>query len=480
MTAENISSTQHRTLALRFPEVNIQGNAWPCPEDLLDRHKEIENLSPVLLNAQAPLVFAIDAPWGAGKTTFIKLWQCYLETQDKVSLYLNAWESDFEEDPLLPMLSAFDSWLTNQAEETASIKAWTKAKKYTPAIIKATAVAATKAATFGALDLDKELEKLAVDLTGGAIEGLVDSFNVKKAALTKFKESIEKAMEALPGSQQNLIIFIDELDRCKPTYAIEMLERIKHLFDIDRLVFVLAVNREQLSKSLQGVYGPSFDGNHYLKRFIDLDYQLRLPDQDAYVMTRLNQQDIQEYFATRRDGGSELKTLGELLSGLVQRFDYKLRDIDQLIMRLRLILRSIPRDQYLDVAVLAALLVLREKNTNLYEQYVKDVKHANEVIEYLMGMPSNVKSLPKYYGWVGGWLIRSGKDSYAKVDLDSLIKPWRKLLDTLDQGSGHYFQVNRLIEIAEDTNDHFWGRENMSNLAFNQIELVNQIDIGNT
>src|SRR5690606_6499949 len=237
---------------------------WPCDADLLGRQSEIENLSPVLINAQAPLVFAIDAPWGGGKTTFIRLWQHYLalESQNKVSLYLNAWESDFAEDPLLPMLSTLDEWLKSQSSNSRAQEAWESAKKYAPGILKSTAVAATKAATFGALDLDKEFEKLAVDLTGGVIGSIVDGFNVKQASLIEIKKKLSVALEALPDDQSNLIIFVEELDRCKPTYSIERLEWIKHLFDIDRIVFVLAVTRDQLAKCLQGVYGPSFDGCH--------------------------------------------------------------------------------------------------------------------------------------------------------------------------------------------------------------------------
>ena len=79
------------SIPLRITGPEFDAEAWPCIEDLLERHKEIENLSPVLLNAQAPLVFALDALWGGGKTTFIKLWSHYLKHEGKASLYLNAW-----------------------------------------------------------------------------------------------------------------------------------------------------------------------------------------------------------------------------------------------------------------------------------------------------------------------------------------------------------------------------------------------------
>jgi|SaaInlStandDraft_3_1057020.scaffolds.fasta_scaffold07691_2 hypothetical protein len=462
-------------IQLRCPEVNHNDNCWPSTQDLLGRDKEIENLSPVLLNVQAPLVFAIDAPWGAGKTTFIKLWQQYLEHNEQVSLYLNAWENDFSDDPLLPLMSVMDDWLSSNSEKTVTNEAWEKAKKYAPGVLKATAVATAKAATFGVLDVEKEYEKLASDLAGGAVESLVDSFNVQKKALEQFKVLIAEAIQALPDGQQNLIIFIDELDRCKPTFSIEMLERIKHLFDIERLVFVLALNRDQLSKSLQGVYGSSFDGGHYLKRFIDLDYRLRIPDLKTYTESRINQEDIKKYFNSRKDGADTKSTFLKILNYLFERFDYKLRDVDQLVSRLRLILKSIPETHDFDVVIFTVLLILREKNLNLYEQYIQDINFANDVLEFLFGIIMDNEKVFDRYGWIGGWLICVANDDYNEPDLSALIDPWIKLRESLDKKSGKYKQVETLIRLASDRS--FYGRGDIRKLAFDRIELLSQISL---
>ncbi|GHB02530.1 P-loop NTPase fold protein [Shewanella indica] len=174
-SSANSDNNPKSAVPLRFHPPSFAEGEWPCVADKLGRSREIENLTPVLLNAEAPLVFAIDAPWGGGKTTFIQLWQQFLKKEGKVSLYLNAWESDFADDPLLPMLSVLDDWLTSQSSKPAIKEAWDKAKACAPGIIKATAVAAAKAATFGALDLDKEYEKLAADLTGEAVGSLLEA-----------------------------------------------------------------------------------------------------------------------------------------------------------------------------------------------------------------------------------------------------------------------------------------------------------------
>ncbi|HEW9976708.1 TPA: NTPase KAP [Shewanella algae] len=475
-SSANSDNKSKTPVPLRFKPLSFAEGEWPCVADKLGRSREIENLTPVLLNAEAPLVFAIDAPWGGGKTTFIKLWQQFLKNEGKVSLYLNAWESDFADDPLLPMLSVLDDWLTSQSSKPAIKEAWDKAKACAPGIIKATAVAAAKAATFGALDLEKEYEKLAADLTGEAVGSLVDSFNVKQKALAKFKQQLVAALDALPDEQANLIVFVDELDRCKPTYAIEVLERIKHLFDIDRLVFVLAVNRDQLSKSIQGVYGPSFDGLSYLKRFIDLDYSLRIPDRNAYIRIRLQQKDLQSRFAKRTEGRDEYSVIEEMLHWLCERFNYTLRDIDQLTTRLRLIVRSIPSNYYLDAVVLMCMLVLRQEHNALYHQFKQDVGCTNEVIAFLLGGDIDKSPFPDSFGWICGWLIRSGYSHDNETEFESVVVPWEERISQLSTDNARKYEMTRLVEIARDRRMTF-RRSNLRQTAFDRIELVSQIDI---
>lgn len=476
MTTDATTVSARNLIQLRSKLLPLDANVWPCPEDLLGRHKEIENLSPVLLNAQSPLVFAIDAPWGGGKTTFFRLWQNYLSCEGKVSLYLNAWESDFADDPLLPMLSVLDRWLTNQSNTPAVRAAWEKAKTYAPSIIKSTAVAVTKAATFGALDIDKEYEKIASELAGGAVDSLVDSFNVKQKALERFKIQLTKALDALPEGQENLILFVDELDRCKPTYAIEVLERIKHLFDVDRLVFVLAMNRDQLSKSIQGVYGSGFDGLNYLRRFIDLDYQLSLVEVDAYISARVRQPDILSYFNSRSFERDDLEYCSEVFTFIAKRFKFTLRDVDQFVIRLKLVFRSIPKDHFLDIPLLIPLMVLRQENSDLYRKYTADASCANEVAEYILGGPIGNVALDHSMAVAVGYLIAAARDPYEKNPIEHLLKPWIDWHENMADRAPQEAVVRTVIDVASDTRD-FRRRRDMHKVASLRIDLVNKIDV---
>ena len=478
MTEDSTETVVHQQLPIRIQGIQIEDGVWPCPADILERHIEIENLTPVLMNAQSPVVLGLDAPWGGGKSTFVDLWRCYLKQGDDeyVSVYLNAWESDFSEDPLLPLLAQVDLWLSSISDDSSGKKAWNAAKKLAPALLKGTAVAAAKIATFGAVDIEAELEQVAAELAGGAVGSLVDSYTVRQASMERFRELLQESLACLPENQPNLIIFVDELDRCKPTYAVMMLECIKHLFNIEGVVFVLAINSDQLGKSFQGVYGPSFDGGRYLKRFIDLDYQLKVPDIGKYITMQFAQPDIQADFQGRHYGRNHLESLKRTLELVAPRFDYQLRDINQLVTRMRLVLRSIPQDHHMDAVVLGVLLALRDAAPELYARYIEDPFLANEVIECLFGVTPDSQDFPEGFGAVAGWVIQSGYDCYSEVNMDPVIEPWSKAAERFSEKDRRARELQRLVSVALDKQNAF-DRSNLRKLAYERIELISHIDV---
>ena len=98
---------------------------------------------------------------------------------------------------------------------------------------------------------------------------------------TFLKDAVQAIGEGEP--QRPLVFFIDELDRCRPSFAIELLERVKHLFDVKNIVFVLSIDKKQLEAITAAVYGERIDALEYLRRFIDLDFYLPLPHTKDYT-----------------------------------------------------------------------------------------------------------------------------------------------------------------------------------------------------
>ena len=465
------SPSANQPLQLKIRDIKIP------EEDCLERHVEIKNLSPVLLNAEGPLVMGVDSPWGGGKTTFIRLWQHYLSKEGYISLCLNAWENDFTEDPLLSLVAQLDKWLSLQNTGSEGRKAWEKAKKVIASLLKETSFAIAKQVSIGGINpgeiLDKTNSAIAEEDVG---EKLIKEYIKAQESMNQFRQLLKETLSCLPDNQKNLIIFIDELDRCNPIYAVMMLERIKHLFNIEHIVFVLSINSEQLAKSFSGVYGANFDGERYLKRFIDLDYQLKVSHINKYIEVNFNQSDIESYMHGRRSGQSEFESLKSVVKLAASNFNFQLRDINQLVMRIRLILLSVPQDRYLDPVILACMLILRENNHALYLNYINDPLQANKVVEFLTRITPASEKIPDKYSTVAGLIINAAYSPYSNQGiLDAILKPWVDALETTEENSDRAYEIGHLIELSKDRKGLRHG--NLRKLAFERIELMHQINI---
>ncbi len=114
--------------------------------------------------------------------------------------------------------------------------------------------------------------------------------------LEDFKKQLTEIV-ADPKNEKPVVFIIDELDRCNPKFAVKLLERLKHLFEVPNIIFVLGLNTEQLQYAVQGFYGSAYiNGNEYLKRFFDVELSLPTPKLDVYCKSLFASQGIDEYF----------------------------------------------------------------------------------------------------------------------------------------------------------------------------------------
>lgn len=108
------------------------------------------------------------------------------------------------------------------------------------------------------------------------------SFDGKEKSMVSLKENLEKLawnVNQESGDEKPLVFIIDELDRCRPDYAVRMLEVLKHFFVVKNIVFVCAVDKKHLEDSICGFYGSEkINASEYLRRFFDLEIGLPLPD----------------------------------------------------------------------------------------------------------------------------------------------------------------------------------------------------------
>ena len=262
----------------------------------------VEFLVNLIGRLEGPFVLALDSPWGTGKTTIVRMLQAKLTGEQFQCIYFNAWKVDYVTDPLVALVSALDDiHLTDAGAESVFRGHLKTAKKITSAVAKRAVVAGVKAATLGMLNIEEDLEKMASDAAGEVAGDLVEAFQKEKQALERFRSEVEKAVNQLKatGKKETLVFFIGELDRCRPTFAIEMLERIKHLFDVPHIVFVLSVDKSQLEASTAAVYGEKINAPESLRRFIDLEYGIPMVETKKFTKTLLTRFELDAEFSKR-------------------------------------------------------------------------------------------------------------------------------------------------------------------------------------
>jgi len=206
-------------MKFRIAEVEVPASE-PFKFDALERKPVVEFLCDLIKQIEGPFVLALDAPWGTGKTTVVRMLRCSLEIEGFQCVYFNAWKDDYVTDPLIPMVSAIDELKSDDDSTNESFRAsMSVVKKAVGPIAKRALNAAIKMGTMGVLDVDEAIESATAEAASEVASDLIDVFQKEKASLEQFRDELEKAEGKLSNNDlpRPLIFFIDELDRCRPS-----------------------------------------------------------------------------------------------------------------------------------------------------------------------------------------------------------------------------------------------------------------------
>lgn len=285
--------------------------------DLFGRQEEAERLISYLEHVSARpsiredangYVLAVDANYGEGKTFFLKRLASHIAQNHPVA-FVDAWTDDLEDEPLVALASTLQRALQPYANRTpsmpeklanlqqktgevAKIVAGGLLKRGAGVILTATAAEALGDVLAKPTETQKDIQKDAIkdggkgivddavsgfrDLATPSMDARIARFRRGQLAISEMKSALASIVGELNGTSYPppIVIIVDELDRCRPTYAIKLLEEIKHLFDVRGVVFILGMHGKQLGHSVTVAYGASFDGKSYLSRFINRRYSL--------------------------------------------------------------------------------------------------------------------------------------------------------------------------------------------------------------
>ncbi len=348
-------------------DIEIPGDD-PFRNDLLDRKDPAEILTNLVDSIEGPCVLAVDAEWGNGKSTFLRLWSQHLRNNHFPIAELNAWATDYAEDPFAVLSIELTDELKQHADE-AVVDGVVKGAIAVGRILTPELLRLTLSAVPGGELLGSGIEKL-INSYG---EAQFSAYRKSKNSVQSFRKNLQTMAQKVSAKHDNkpVLIMIDELDRCRPSYAVEFLEVAKHLFSVDRIVFVLAINRSELSHSVRSLYGQDFDANGYLKRFIDIDFVLPSPNRKQFISSCLKQTNIEEYFQRTQDTEARRNGLSliENLMGNYWGTFVSLRQISQAIHRISLVLASLPTDKKGLLYDTVIALILRTMHEDLYHRF---------------------------------------------------------------------------------------------------------------
>ena len=270
---------------IRPAECGIE-SAQPYASDWLGREEFGLGLERLTTYGSGSGVLLIDGKWGTGKTTFIRMWAASLRNNGRTVVEVNAWAGDYADAPFDDIARQFGRGLR---EHKKSFGRWTRVVASTvgPLMIGMSSVPwlASLAAKFDA-DVVASIVKLLQALQRAARS---DQFPERRMRRLK-KQLAGVAKYYWKRRRKSIVLVIDELDRCRPDYALRFLETIKHVFEVPHVTFVVAANAQELGKAVKGVYGESFDGEEYVERFFDIWLPLPVGDRRNFVERCLDDQ----------------------------------------------------------------------------------------------------------------------------------------------------------------------------------------------
>ena len=418
------------------PNLN-DGKHWEA--DKLNRKKVADYLTPLIESITQPFVISLASDYGTGKTFFIECWRKDLEAKGLSCVYFNAWETDFSQDPLFAFIAAMKRELAPLTGADA---------KFNEAAKKAGGLAAKKLVKIGG----KALLRLA--LGGEAAGDLLDATKISEEDLVKAvddyaeerlrsQESAEKSLHEFKAyltatvqelvakksdAHKKIVIFVDDLDRCRPDYAISVLECIKHLFSVQGLVFVLSIDNRQLHQAVKAVYGPSIDSEGYLRRFID--WRFRIPEikRSEFVAFLFERFDIPrlKHFSKVQEF-NDASALRRIFSVMCDFQALTLREIEQLSTDLNLYLRLLNDKDTVFDEVLGVIIALRGRFPNEIRDLAYGIKNAYEIVDLLPRSIDHSLFLQKYgsisrfHRTVVAWFLNSKQVNALGKGIDPAV-----------------------------------------------------------
>jgi KAP family P-loop domain len=409
--------------------MTMTSTATPFDGDALNRGVFADNLKNLILRHRQGVI-AVDGAWGSGKT-WLGQNICLALDQDgeaKVkTVWIDTFDADWADDPALSLLGALAETLQSDTRQKFIESVAPYASKLLLTAGKVGLKAVGKMAGIDADDVDQLTGSIG-DASEEYIKKKLSDLADRKNSLTELKSILQKSINE---NCSKLVIFVDELDRCSPAFAVRFLERIKHLFSLDDVVFVLLWNRTQIQNAVRVFYGEDTDGLMYLDRFID--WSCHLPNHHhsdgENAMYELVERQIQK---TNVESQALLRSARSWIAGICYQLKMSAREVNHVCSCI-----SNSRNAFIDPLAMW-LIALKIKApttyTELREQKNSGHQTASSMLDGVSSSNESIRNFIKFLrqfhlkGHIGDTaayeelLRRSPRDAYAFGDRDFIAK----------------------------------------------------------
>lgn len=357
-------------------------------DDIFERKPFAIAITNIIKNSNDPLVISLDGSWGEGKSTFVRMCQQHLNSEYIPNIYIDAFENDHTDDAFMVVASAITDYVKTHAEKDTAKELITKTKKVGAQLLTWGAKIGIKALTLGVIkesdieDFSKIGEDISDSLSSTAESFIEEKLNNHKKDIESV-EAFKKFLSALPRhftSREDappLTIIIDELDRCRPSFAIEMLEKIKHLFSVENIVFILVMNKKQIEESIKSTYGANIDAHTYLQKFINLDSSLpkRTGDYDNDISIYCKK--LQTLHEIPNHGNNDL---ARVMSALGNHFQLSLRQLEKSYSNVVLTYMAFSRPANTYISLISFFSIIKVINPELFQKISTDNIESEEIL----------------------------------------------------------------------------------------------------
>lgn len=376
-------------------------------DDILGRTRIGKTLSEILDRTEDPLVVALDGQWGTGKSHFLKRWVGAHRGQNggkALTLYFDAFSHDYLSDPLAALVGVLSERMP--AAEKPKMK---RIQEVAFKFVKPLSRVGLALATAGVSEIVGDVADAGIEALKGQADKAIDSFWEREGGRRRAMDEFHSALVSLttPSGESEivpLVFVVDELDRCRPDFALDLMETIKHFFAVPHVHFVFGVNLEALQNSVRARYGSGINASQYLGKFISFTMELPEDIGDPVKTPAI--------FKFARHYAQTIQLPNQLMTALIRQIaildrtnDISIRDVEKILSSAALLPTAVLQGRFNAgyEAILVTLLISRVIKPDFFRTLVGSAATATELGHFIGTSPASRDHRHKTVQWMSDY-----------------------------------------------------------------------------